>query len=363
MKYKPEASLARVPLGRPEFLVVGASFLLKVVIFNLSFLVYIWEPDFTTDLFVSMISGSQFFMTIVVANAMTYLLYKGFVTPHSALCGGRSRNPNNDLFVILVVTVGQILAYIILGQKNLSLSSSIALLAIAANNRAIALLALAVFVAGLPEAIALDEYIPIIFCAVINFYVFLPWLKTKGRYLFYVLCIAGFGLVLALATYYIAYRYSLFKLIERIFEQAAPLSWRGSPWNWFLPYRVLDGMPDERTVLVMEGAWDAQFKVTYLIVNSPIFGSLFLLLFAYLLCRYGSRTLMDCRRPSSNILKNFLKLKLFLILIQVLGEKVADIEKIIAYFALIFLVVLFEQTILLSGRLPLRTSRGIGHER
>ncbi len=363
MKCRPKVSLARFPLGLPEFLVVSASFLLKLVIFNLSFLVYVWEPDFTTDLFVSVISGSQFFMTIVVANAMAYLLYKGLVTPYSALSGVRRRNPANDLFIILAVVIGQVVTYKILGQKTLSLSSSIALLAIAANNRTIALLALAVFAAGLPEAIALDEYIPIIFCAVINFFVFLPWLKTKGRYLFYVLCITGCGLVVALATYYIAYRYSLFKLIERIFEQAAPLSWRGSPWNWLLPHGVLDGMPPERMALVMEGAWDAQFKVTYLIVNSPIFGSLFLLLFAYLLGRFGSRTLMDCRRPGSSILKNFLKLKLFLILIEVLGEKVAELEKIIAYFALIFVVELFEQVSSLSGRSPRRTSQDIRHER
>jgi hypothetical protein len=243
-----------------------------------------------------------------------------------------------------VVIVGFALAYFAFDQKVLSLALSLALLSIAANSRVIALISFLLFVAGVPEAIAQDEYIPLIFAALLNLYVFLPWLKTNGRGLLYLLCIATLCLLLALATYYIEYRYSPFKLIERIFEQAAPLSWQGNPWLWFKPRGIIDGMPDERTVLVMDGTWDAQFKVTYLIVNAPFLGSLFLLAFAYVLGAFASRTLMDCRRKNSNVLKNFLKLKLLIILMEVLGEKVFDIEKIVAYTALILLVELLERT-------------------
>lgn len=350
MKRRPEVATARVPLGTPEFVVVSTSFLLKVVVFDLAYLVFLAASEFTTDLFVNTVSEGQFFLCVVVVNAMAYLLRKGLVTPPGSASHVRPTDPNINLLVVTTVIVGFTLAYLALGQKTLSLSSSVALLAIAANNRAIALLAFAIFVAGIPEAIALDEYIPIVFCAVVNLYVFLPWLKTKGRRLFYVLCFAAFGLLVALATYYIVYRYSAFKLIERIFEQAAPLSWEGSPWRWFQPHGIIDGMPDERTSLVMDGTWDAQFKVTYLIVNAPIFGSLFLLAFAYLLGLFASRTLLDCRRRNSNVLKNFLKLKLLLILIEVLGEKVTDLEKIVAYAVLILLVELFDQATSLPRR-------------
>ncbi len=343
MKRRTAAATAGVSLGTPEFVVVSTSFLLKVVVFDLAYLVYLADSDFTTDLFVSAVSAGQYLLCFVVVNAMAYLLYKGLVTLPRRVSHAASTDPNINLLFITIVIVGLTLAYLVLGQKTLSLSSSLALLSIAANSRAIALLALAIFVAGVPEAIALDEYIPIIFCAVVNFYVFLPWLKNQGRRLFYFLCVVGFGLLVALATYYIAYRYSTFKLIERIFEQAAPLSWEGSPWRWFHPGGILEGMPDERTLLVIAGTWDAQFKVTYLIVNAPIFGSLFLLAFAYLLGRFASRTLIDCRRRNSNALKNFLKLKLLLILIEILGEKVTNLEKIIFFVALILLVELFDQ--------------------
>lgn len=342
MKGLFEGATTLVPLGIPEFMVVSTSFLLKVVIFNLAYLVSLEEPTLTTDLFVNVVSDGQFFFSVAVVNAITYLLYKGFVTPDIAR-RVRQCNPYINRLVIAVVIIGFTLAFLALEQKILSLSLSVALLAIAANSRTIALLALIIFIAGIPEAIMLDEYIPIIFGAVANFYVFLPWLKTKGRRLFYVLCIVAFGLLVVLATYYIEYRYGLFKLIERIFEQAAPLSWRGSPWLWFEPNGILDGMPFERTLMVMNGTWDGQFKVTYLITNAPIFGSLFLMIFAYLIGIFASRTLADCRRHNSNVLKNFLKLKLLLILIEVLGEKVTDLERVVAYAALILLIELFEQ--------------------
>ncbi len=343
MKRRRVPDRMAVPLGTPEFVVLSTSFLLKVVVFDLAYLVFLAASEFTTDLFVNTVSEGRFLLCVVVVNAMAFLLRKGMVMPSGPLVHVRPTDPNINLLFVTTVIVGFTLSYLALGQKTLSLSSSVALLAIAANNRAIAGLALAIFVAGIPEAIALDEYIPIVFCAVVNLYVFLPWLKTKGRRLFYVLCITAFGLLVALATYYIAYRYSAFKLIERIFEQAAPLSWEGSPWRWFQPHGIIDGMPDERISLVMEGTWDAQFKVTYLIVNAPVFGSLFLLAFAYLLGRFAARTLADCRRRSSNVLKNFLRLKLLLILIEVLGEKVSDVEKIVVYAALILLVELFDQ--------------------
>lgn len=340
-----KAATSFVPLGTPEFVVIGTSFLLKLVIFNLAYLVFLAELIFTTDLFVNTVTEGQFFFCVVVVNAIACLLYKGLVTISDDWCRESRRpfDPNINLLAIAVVIIGFTLASFALEQKILSLSLSVALLAIAANSKVIALFAFAIFAAGVPEAIMLDEYIPIIFGAVINFYVFLPWLKTKGRRLFYVLCIVAFGLLVALATYYIEYRYSPFKLIERIFEQAAPLSWEGSPWQWFEPNGILDGMPPERTSMVMNGTWDGQFKVTYLIVNAPIFGSLFLLIFAYLIGIFGSRTLMDCRRRNSNVLKNFLNLKLLLILIEVLGEKVTDLERVVAYAALILLIELFEQ--------------------
>lgn len=350
MKRTSRAAHGRAPIGTLEFVVLCTSFLLKVLIFALAYVVFLADSEFTTDLFVNTISEGKFLFCIVVVNAMAYLLYTGLVTPRVVTGRLRPTDPHINLLAVTTVIVGFTFAYFALGQKTLSLSSSMALLAIAANNRAIALLSLAIFVAGVPEAIALDEYIPLISCAVLNLYVFLPWLKTKGRRLFYVLCIAAFGLLVALATYYIEYRYSAFKLIERIFEQAAPLSWEGSPWRWFQPYGIIDGMPDERTSLVMDGTWDAQFKVTYLIVNAPIFGSLFLMAFAYLLGVFASRTLMDCRLRNSNVLKNFLKLKLLLILVEVLGEKVSDLEKIVAYTALILLVELFDRASSLPSR-------------
>jgi hypothetical protein len=345
-----EAATAHVPLGTPEFVVISASFLLKVAIFNLAYLVFLADSDFTTDLFVSYVSADQYFLCFVVVNAMVYLLHKGLVTLPGRERRAAPTDPKINLLFIASMIFGLTLAYLVLEQKTLSLSSSLALLAIASNSRAIALLALVTFVVGVPEAIALDEYIPIMFCAIVNVYVFLPWLKNQGRHLFYILCVAGFGLLVALATYYIAYRYSAFKLIERIFEQAAPLSWEGSPWHWFHSQGILEGMPDERTLLVIAGTWDAQFKVTYLIANAPIFGSLFLLAFAYLLGLFAARTLTDCRRRESNALKNFLKLKLLLILIEVLGEKVTDFDRIISYTTLILIVELFDQARLLSRR-------------
>ncbi len=348
--------------GMPEFVVVATSFLLKLVIFDLAYLVFLAEPAFTTDLFVNLVTKGQFFFCVAVVNATAYLFYNGFVTP-IGVRRMRSCDPMINLFVIAAVIIGFTLASLVLGQKILSLSLSVALLAIAANSRVIAVLAFVIFITGIPEAVMLDEYIPIIFGAVVSFYVFLPWLKTKGRRLFYVLCIVAFGLLVALATYYIEYRYSPFKLIERIFEQAAPLSWEGSPWHWFEPNGILDGMPPERTSMVMNGTWDGQFKVTYLIVNAPIFGSLFLLIFAYLIGVFASRTLMDCRRRNSNVLKNFLKLKLLLILIEVLGEKVTDLERVVAYAALILLLELFEQVSTLPRSKALRhaTNSGRGY--
>jgi hypothetical protein len=330
-----------VPLGSPEFVVICTSFLLKLAIFDLAFLAYLEELILTTDLFVNPVTKGQFFFCVVVINAIAYALYKGFVT--IGCVSHRSVDPNINLLVIAAVIVGFTVASVALEQKILSLSLSVALLAIAANSRVIALFAFAIFVAGVPEAIMLDEYIPIIFGAVVNFYVFLTWLKTKGRSLFYVLCFVAFGLLVALATDYIEYRYSPFKLIERIFEQAAPLSWEGSPWRWFDPNGILDGMPPERTAMVMNGTWDGQFKVTYLIVNAPLFGSLFLLILAYLIGIFASLTLMDCRRRNSNVLKNFLKLKLLIMLIEVLGEKVTDLERVVAYASLILLIELFER--------------------
>jgi hypothetical protein len=350
---------APVPVGLPEYVVLCSSFLLKVLIFGLAYLVFLADSDFTTDLFVNTISDGKFLFSVVVTTAMAYLLYKGLVTPSVVPHSRRSVDPHINLAVIIAVIVGFTFIYFALGQKILSLSLSLALLSIAANSRAIALISLSIFVGGVPEAIAQDEYIPLVFAAVLNIYVFLPWLKTRGRRLLYALCIAALILLVALATYYIEYRYSPFKLIERIYEQAAPLSWEGSPWLWFQPYGIIEGMPEERTSLVMDGTWDTQFKVTYLIVNAPLFGSLFLMAFAYLLGAFASRTLMDCRRANSNVLKNFLKLKLLLILIEVLGEKVSDIEKVAAYFALILLVDLFERASARPGRT--RTQGFSGH--
>lgn len=361
---KSKAATSLVPVGTPEFVVIATSFLLKLVIFDLAYLAFLEELIFTTDLFVNTVTEGQFFFCVVVINAIAYLLYKGFVTIgddwwRESRC---SFDPNINLLVIAAVIFGFTLASLALEQKILSLSLSVALLAIAANSRVIALFACAIFVAGVPEAIMLDEYIPIIFGAVVNFYVFLPWLKTKGRRLLYMLCTVAFGFLVALATYYIEYRYSPFKLIERIFEQAAPLSWEGSPWRWFEPNGILDGMPPERTSMVMNGTWDGQFKVTYLIVNAPLFGSLFLLIFAYLIGIFASRTLMDCRRRNSNVLKNFLKLKFLLILIEVLGEKVTDIERVVAYASLILLIELFERVSSLPRAKALRhaTDNGRG---
>jgi len=350
MKRAFKGKRAPVPLGIPEYMVLCSSFLLKVVIFVLAYLVFLADSEFTTDLFVNTISQGKFLFSVVVTTAMAYLLYKGLTTRRVVPHCRRSIGPYINLAVITAVIVGFTSTYFALGQKTLSLSSSLALLSIAANSGIIALISLSIFVAGVPEAIALDEYIPLIFAAVLNIFVFLPWLKTRGRSLLYVLCIAALLLLIALATYYIQYRYSPFKLIERIFEQAAPLSWEGNPWLWFQPYGIIDGMPVERTSLVMDGTWDAQFKVTYLIVNAPFFGSLFLMAFAYLLGAFASRTLMDCRQVNSNVLKNFLKLKLLLILIEVLGEKVSDLEKVAAYVVLILLVDLFERASARSRR-------------
>lgn len=95
--------------------------------------------------------------------------------------------------------------------------------------------------------------------------------------------------------------------------------------------------------MVMNSTQAGQFKVTYLIMKAPLFGSLFLLILDYLIGIFVSRTLMDCRRRNSNVLKNFLKLKLLLILIKVLGDKVTDLERVVAYASLILLIKLFER--------------------
>lgn len=341
----------------PEFVVLNTSFLLKLLIFNLAYLVFLTAPELTTDLFVSTINGLQFFHAVCVVNAMIFLMYKGFVTSHGVTGSVRSIDSKINQFIIMTVIVALTLIYFLLGQKTLSLSTSMALLAIAANSQGVALLALAIFILGVPEAIALDEYIPIIFCALINVYVFLPWLKAKGRRFFYMLIVLGLALLIALATYYIVYRYSPFKLIERIFEQAAPLSWEGSPWLWVQPKAILSGMPEERITLVMNGTWDAQFKVTYFIRNSPVIGSIFLLLCAYLLGAFAARTLKSCRSKKSNVATNFLKLKLLLILLEVLGEKVSDVERILAYVALILLIELLYASAV-PRRLRLRRPAG-----
>jgi hypothetical protein len=72
-----------------------------------------------------------------------------------------------------------------------------------------------------------------------------------------------------------------------------------------------------------------------LIVNAPILGSAFLLSVAYILGRFTGRTLRNCCARNSNVLNNFLKLKLILILIEIMGEKVTDPGKILAYVVLI----------------------------
>lgn len=334
-------------LGMPEFVVLCMSFLLKVLIFILAYVVFLADSEFTTDLFVNSISQSQFLFCIVVVSVMTYLLYTGLVTPRIKTGHVRRLDPSINLFFIVAIIIGYTVAYFALAQKTLSLSSSLALLAIAANNGAVALLSLAIFALGTPQGIAQDEYIPLIFCGLLNLYVFLPWLTTKGKCFLLAIYTTTAILIALLATYYVAYRYSAFKLVERIFEQAAPLSWEGKAWLWFQPNGVIEGMPFERTLAVMDGTWDAQFKATYLIVNAPIFGSLFLMIFAYLLGTFAARTLINCRQKHSNVLKNFLKLKLLLILIETLGEKVSDTEKLMTYIALIILIETFE---LLSAR-------------
>ena len=322
-------------MGFFQFLIFSSSLLLKIIILNLAYLVYLASPEFSTDLFVNQIDGFSFFYCAVVVNAVAYLFHRGFTKPVPQLARRNAIDPSINLTVIFLVLAGLTLSYFALGQKALSLSISTALLGIAANSRVVSLIALLLFAEGVPEALSQDEYIPLIFGALINFFVFMPWLLTKGRVFFYILLIVGGVLMSGLISYYIFFRYNLFKLVERIFEQAAPLSWEGSPLLWFMPHSIIGGMPDERVLMAMNGEWDAQFKMTYLVGNAPIFGSLFLLCFAYLLGRFSATTLIDCQTEGSSVLKNFLKLKLIVILVEVLGEKVFDLEKILVYAALI----------------------------
>jgi hypothetical protein len=335
-------------LSSLQFLVLASNFLLKVVIFNVAYLIQLVVADFGTDLFAGEVRSLTFLFCVLVVNLVTYAFYRGFTTPILPAQTARV-SPEVNALIVGLLFVGMLASYLALGQKTLSLSSSTALLAIAANSRAAACLGLAIFTVGVPEAIAQDEYIPIIFCAVLNIYVFLPWLLTRARRLLYVLGTMAVALVATLSAYYVTVRYNLFKLIERVFEQAAPLSWEGSPLLWFNPKAVVGGMPDERTVMAMDGVWDAQFKVTYLIVNAPVFGSAFLLVFAFALGLFCARTLSDCRLRHTNVLKNFLKLKLIMILVEVLGEKLFDLERIAAYLLMIAGIVLLE-TLWTSGK-------------
>ena len=115
-------------------------------------------------------------------------------------------------------------------------------------------------------------------------------------------------------------------------------------------------MPEERELLVLEGTWDAQFKVTYLIVNAPILGTAFLLVFAYLLGRFTGSTVLNCQLSGTNVLTNFLRLKLLLILIELMGEKVTDPIKIAAYVLLILGITAFE-SLWTAGPRPHRHSQ------
>lgn len=322
-------------LARLRFAVIASNFLLKVVILNFAFLVYLVAADFETDLFVGEVTRGTFVWCVLIVNAMAYALYRGIASERNRARGPGVIAPSVNALVIGIVAVVFVAGFLALDQKVLSLSASLALLAIAANSKALSLAAAVVFAAGVPQAIALDEFIPLMFCAVLNIYVFLPWLVTRGRRLLWTLVGGVFFGVLALSAYYVNVRYNPFKLVERIFEQAAPLSWRGDPLLWFHPWATIGGMPTEREILVLEGTWDAQFKVTYLIVNAPLLGSAFLLVFAYLLGRFTGQTLRDCEAPHANVLQNFLKLKFVLVLVEVLGEKITDPGKLLAYVLLI----------------------------
>jgi hypothetical protein len=329
-------------LVRLQFVVLASNFLLKVLILNLAYVVFLLTSDFGTDLFTEDVDGITFLFAVVIVNAMAYAFYRGLASPHNASTDAGRLDVSLNRALVLVITAIFALSFVVLGQKILSLSASMALLSIAANSRRVACLSLAIFAAGVPQAIVLDEYIPLIFCAVLNLFVFLPWLATRGRKALLLLAVTAMLLMLALSVYYIVFRYNAFKLVERIFEQAAPISWRGNPWLWFNPYALIGGMPEERELLVLDGTWDAQFKVTYLIVNAPILGTAFLLAFAYVLGRFTGSTVLNCQLPGSNVLTNFLRLKLLLILIELMGEKVTDPIKITVYVLLILGITAFE---------------------
>ncbi len=352
----PVATSAPRLLAQLQFVVLGSNFLLKVVILNLAYVVFLLTSGFGTDLFTDDVDGATFLYAVVSVNTMAYAFYRGLASPRNrATDGGRIDASVNGAVVIVVAAIF-VLSFVALGQKILSLSASLALLSVAANSRRVAFVALAIFLAGVPQAVAMDEYIPLIFCALLNVFVFLRWLATRGRRVLLLLVVVGTLFVLALSVYYIGFRYNPFKLVERIFEQAAPLSWRGSPWLWFNPFAVIGGMPAERELMVLDGAWDAQFKVTYLIVNAPVFGTAFLLVFAYTLGRFTGRTLLNCQLPGSNVLNNFLRLKLLLVLVELMGEKVTDPAKIAAYVLLIASITLFE-SLWTAGQQPARRSK------
>jgi len=329
-------------LVRLQFIVLASNFLIKALILNIGFGVFALTAGFGTDLFSEEIYGFTFLYCLLVVNLTAYAFYRGMSSRRNRSSDLGRVDDSVNYVLIVVVSLVFVASFVGLGQKILSLSASLALLAIAANSRLLAVISLAIFVAGVPEAIALDEFIPLIFCAVLNIFVFLPWLATKGRKLLIVLGLVGLALLIALSFYYIGFRYNAFKLVERIFEQAAPLSWQGSAWLWFNPHAVLGGMPEEREVMVLEGTWDAQFKVTYLVANAPVLGSAFLLSLGYLLGRFAGRTLLNCRLPHSNVLSNFIRLKLLLILIEVMGEKVTDPGKIVAYLGIIAMLSVFD---------------------
>jgi hypothetical protein len=323
--------------GALEAGIIGASFFLKAGLLNVSLILFILIPDFTTDLFVETPTPVMFLFCVLIVNSMAFLFCRAFLAPIGVSQSTYRLDRGVNLALALGIAISLAAAFVVFEQKILNFSSSMALLGIAFNSRLISLIAFLIFLSGVPEALILDEYIPLVFCGLINFYVFLPWLKSRGTILLFLFSSALVALIVLLADYYVSDRYDPFKLFERIYEQAAPMSWPGSALRWFQPNGILEGMPSERVVLVVTGEWNAQFQVTYLIANSPILGALFLLVGAHLVGRFGARSLNVCRDLGSNVLTNFLRLKVLLLLIEILGEKVSQPGKLIGLVVLLFL--------------------------